>query len=338
LENVTIKDIAQKAGVSHTTVSRALNDSSLISEKTKKAIRDIADKMNYVPNLSAKSLVRVRSYNIGVFFSSLVEATSSDFVYTIIKSVSGNVPTQYSVLFNGIDKLSTSYDVTSANYDGVLVISQRKDDDVLIERIRMAGVPVVVINRKLEDAAIDNVYCDEASGISEAVAYLIANGHRDIAYVKGSESSMSTVRRYEGFIKEMEKQGVLIHEEWVLAGDYSAESGYQGMKKLLQNEPRPTAVMLASDAVAFGAMRAVRELGYHIPRDISLVGFDDGFLAAYSYPPLTSISRPIEKMASEGSKQLLDLIENKEHIPKQICYPVTLSVKASIQRRDDSKT
>ena len=165
--SVTIKDIAQLAHVSHTTVSRALNGSPLVNEETRQKIRLLAESMNYVPNLSAKGLVRVRSYNIGVFFTSLVHATSSDFIYTVIQSVSDCISGSYNVLFNGIDKLADDYRITTANYDGVLLVSQRPEDDVWIQRIQAAGVPLVVINRKLDDKGIKNIYCDEkATGTS----------------------------------------------------------------------------------------------------------------------------------------------------------------------------
>ena len=200
--SVTIKDIAQLAHVSHTTVSRALNGSPLVNEETRQKIRLLAESMNYVPNLSAKGLVRVRSYNIGVFFTSLVHATSSDFIYTVIQSVSDCISGSYNVLFNGIDKLADDYRITTANYDGVLLVSQRPEDDVWIQRIQAAGVPLVVINRKLDDKGIKNIYCDEKAGVQQAVAYLIENGHRDIAYLKGNEESSSTHRRYAGFVDE----------------------------------------------------------------------------------------------------------------------------------------
>ena len=228
--SVTIKDIAQLAHVSHTTVSRALNGSPLVNEETRQKIRLLAESMNYVPNLSAKGLVRVRSYNIGVFFTSLVHATSSDFIYTVIQSVSDCISGSYNVLFNGIDKLTDDYRITTANYDGVLLVSQRPEDDVWIQRIQAAGVPLVVINRKLDDKGIKNIYCDEKAGVQQAVAYLIENGHRDIAYLKGNEESSSTHRRYAGFVDEMEKHHVDIRPEWILSGDYSAESGYRGMQ------------------------------------------------------------------------------------------------------------
>lgn len=335
MSSVTIKDIAAKANVSHTTVSRALNDCPLINAETRKRIHQLARDMNYVPNRSAKGLVRVRSYNIGVFFTSLVRATSSDFIYTIIQHVSANIPGGYNIIFNGIDKLTDSYDISPANYDGVLLVSQNQDDDIWIRRIRQAGVPLVVINRQLQTSGIKNIYCEEKKGVQEAVSYLIENGHREIAYIKGSADSSSTLRRFSGFAEEMERHDLPLRPQYIQSGDYSAESGYKLIQTLLRLDPRPSVVLCASDAVAFGAARAIHELGLHIPRDISLVGFDDGLLAAYSYPPLTSISRPIDQMAAEGARQLLRLIEGETWQPDVLCYPVRLSVKGSVYRLKD---
>ena len=331
MAGVTIKDIAQRANVSHTTVSRALNDNPCINEETRRMIKELAASMNYVPNKSAKSLVDVRSYNIGIFFTSLVKATSSDFIYSIIQNVNESVPPQYTVIYNGIDKLSETYRITRSNYDGVLFVSQNDSDDKWISQIHGAGVPLVVINRKLNHPEIKNIFCEEKDGVEEAVEFLIRNGHRDIAYIKGNEDSASTIRRYSGFAEGMQKYHLEIQEQYIMCGDYSAESGYQCIQRLLRLPKPPSAVICASDAVAFGAARAIREYGLQIPNDISLAGFDDGMLASYSYPQLTSISRPIDKMAMEGIEQLIRLINGEKWSDNIVSYPVKLSVKGSVK-------
>ena len=332
MAGVTIKDIAQRAHMSHTTVSRALNNSPLISEETRKRIQELARAMDYVPNKSAKSLVNVRSYNLGIFFTSLVKATSSDFIYSVMQSVNDSVPELYTVIYNGIDKLSASYRITGANYDGILLISQNSEDDRWIGQICEAGVPLVVVNRELNRPGIKNVFCEEKKGVWEAVKFLSDFGHHKIAYMKGDENSASTIRRFAGFEEGMKHCGIRIRDEYIQYGDYSAESGYQCIQNLIKLPERPTAVICASDAVAFGAARAIREWGLSIPDDISLIGFDDGILASYSYPQLTSISRPIKQMAQEGTSQLLRLINGEEWDQDTISYPVRLSVKGSVKK------
>lgn len=332
MAGVTIKDIANEAHMSHTTVSRALNNSPLISEETRKMIQKLAETMNYVPNKSAKSLVNVRSYNLGIFFTSLVKATSSDFIYSIMQSVNDSVPELYTVIYNGIDKLSANYRITKANYDGILLVSMNHEDDRWIQQICEAGVPLVVINRELSQPGIKNVFCEEKKGVWEAVRFLRDFGHRNIAYIKGDENSASTIRRFAGFEEGMKYYGMEIKKEYIQYGDYSAESGYQCIQNLIKIPERPSAVICASDAVAFGAARAIQEWGLSIPDDISLIGFDDGILASYSYPQITSIGRPIRQMAEEGICQLLRLI-NGEHWDKDtVSYPVKLSVKGSVKR------
>ena len=163
--------------MSHTTVSRALNNSPLISEETRKRIQELARAMDYVPNKSAKSLVNVRSYNLGIFFTSLVKATSSDFIYSVMQSVNDSVPELYTVIYNGIDKLSASYRITGANYDGILLISQNSEDDRWIGQICEAGVPLVVMHRELKALAgnLNVTRCGLGSGwllSAEAAAWV----------------------------------------------------------------------------------------------------------------------------------------------------------------------
>ena len=234
MAGVTIKDIAQRAKVSHTTVSRALNNSPLISEETRKMIQQLAESMDYVPNKSAKSLVNVRSYNIGIFFTSLVRATSSDFIYSVMQSVNDSVPDLYTVIYNGIDKLSAQYRITRANFDGILLISQNDEDDKWIRQICESGVPLVVINRELNQPNIKNVFCEEKKGVREAVKFLSESGHDKIAYIKGDENSASTIRRFAGFREGMENCGITVREEYIQYGDYSAESGYQCIQNLIR--------------------------------------------------------------------------------------------------------
>ncbi|MFU0831472.1 MAG: Transcriptional regulator, LacI family [Oscillospiraceae bacterium] len=329
--SVTIKDIAKRANVSHTTVSRALRNSPLIGEKTRKRIQELAKEMNYVPNMSAKGLVTVRSYNIGLFFTSMFIGTSSDFIFTMIRGISEQISEPYNVVINGLDKMHNRFSVNANNYDGIILVSQSKNDDAFIAHVKQEKIPLVVLNRSPQDEEISCLYCDERMGIKSTVSYLADHGHRKIAFVKGIEGSSSTERRFAGFLDGMKICGLSPEDCPVVQGDYTAKSGYPAMKQILAMNRGVTAVIFTSDAMAYGAMRAIAETGLSVPKDISIIGFDDGDYANNMYPRLTSIARPLELMAETGAKLLLDKIEQKDTETKRICYPVSLSIKDSVK-------
>ncbi len=328
---VTIKDIAAKAGVSHTTVSRAMNDSPLISLETKERIKQIAQEMNYVPNLSAKGLVTVHSYNVGVFFSSLIHATSADFIYTMIKTIGQGIHAPYNVVVNGLDTISENCSVGPSNFDGIILVSQFDSDEAFIQNTKEKGIPLVVINRKTMVPGIQNLYCDETSGVAKAVEFLWQKGHRDIGYIEGDRESASNMRRKMGYEQQMKLQGAAINPEWVRQGDFSVESGYQQANELMKLEKLPTAVICASDAMAIGAMRGFAENGLKVPEDISVIGFDNGILADFSLPSLTSIGRPLEKMGFAAAEILMKMLSDHPAEELRICYDTTLYPKESVK-------
>lgn len=328
---VTIKDIAKIANVSHTTVSRALNDSPLINQKTKEEIQRIAEKLNYVPNLSAKGLVKVQSFNIGLFFTSMVNATSADFIYAVIKSVSETIPKPYHVVINGLD-VDEHIDIASSNYDGIILVSQM-DDDWFIRKVMEAEVPIIVINRKLDTKfPISNIFCDEKRGIQEAVEYLADCGHQMIGFLEGYESSASNIRRKQGFENEMMREGLELKREWVFKGDFSVESGYRIGDDIAKLTERPTAIICASDAMAVGLMRRLIEMKIRIPDDISIIGFDNGTLSNYSTPSLSSIERPIETMAKSASELLINTINGIVREKQIIQFPTNFYPKESVKK------
>lgn len=328
---VTIKDIAAKANVSHTTVSRALNDSPLISPETKERIKQIAQEMNYVPNLSAKGLVTVHSYNIGVFFSSLIHATSADFIYTMIKTIGQGIRPPYNVVVNGLDTISESCGIGPSNFDGIILVSQFESDEGFIQNAKENGIPMVVINRKTSVAGIPNLYCDETSGVAKAVEFLWEKGHRKIGYIEGDQASASNMRRKMGYEQQMKRQGLTVNPEWVRQGDFSVESGYEQANELMQQKELPTAVICASDAMAIGAMRGFAENGLTVPDDISVIGFDNGILAGFSLPSLSSIGRPLEKMGAAAAQILMKMLNNEPVEEMRICYDTTLYPKESVK-------
>ena len=332
---VTIKDIAKVAGVSHTTVSRALNDSSLIKIETRQRIQAIAKDLHYVPNVNARSLVNQKNYMIGLFFSSIRQGTSSNFLVDTITEIHSVLEEQYTLSVQGIDEIEHLEHINFQRYDAVLVMSQSDSDQAFIMELKKQPFPFVVVNRDLSDDTIINVVADDQKGVQLAIEYGISMNHKKIAYIGGREDFRSANERREAVIETLEAHHLSIDPDFFLAGDYSMASGFQKMQELLQMDKQPTLVFCANDDMAIGAMRAIHEAGLKIPEDFSLIGFDDAPVTAFLEPPLTSVHKSLKKMTKIGMEMLLDAIAGKELSHKKIEIPTSLIKRKSVQKRSN---
>ncbi|MGC6769174.1 LacI family DNA-binding transcriptional regulator [Enterococcus sp. LJL51] len=327
---VTIKDIAKTAGVSHTTVSRALNNNPLIKLETRKKIKKIAEEMNYVPNFNAKSLVNQKNYMVGLFFSSIDQGTSSSFLVDVITGIHAVLDESYSLSVEGIDEIRALEQINFQRYDGIIIMSQSDHDEAFIDFVKQQNIPFVVLNRPLEDSDIINVLANDAEGVTEAIDYAIQLGHERIAYIGGKDDFRSSNERKQGLIISMKKNQLPINEDYFFKGDYSIESGFEEMQNILQLSPLPSLVFCANDDMAIGAMRAAAEQGYQVPKDISLIGFDDSKLVAYLNPPLTTVHKPVKKISRTGTELLLRMIDGEDISPKQYRVKTHLQVRQSV--------
>jgi LacI family transcriptional regulator len=329
--SVTIKDIAKLAGVSHTTVSRALNDSPLISESTKTKIKTIAESLNYTPNYSARSLVLDRSYNIGLFFSTINEGTSSSFFYEVVKGVNNVVHNRFKLIVSGIDEYADFNAINKKQFDGIIIMSQSTKDDHFIYNVIDKNIPLVVLNREIQDAQVINIISDDRSGVQNAVEYLISEGHRNIALIEGKEGFKSTYERKEGYMKALINHNIPIHKDYMVEGKYDMESGYWSMKQLLNHTNVPTAVFCSNDDMAVGAIKAIVEEGLKVPEDISIIGFDDNVFSSFLSPALTTVKKPIEDISIMGTTKLLKLIAGENLERETIYVPTELKIRETIK-------
>lgn len=307
---ITIKDLAKLANVSHTTVSRALNDSPLIHKDTKRKIKALAKEMNYIPNINAKSLVLHRSYNIGLFFSTLKEGTSAAFLRDVVRGVNDIVKDRYNIIVKGIDDYDHHFQaITRRAFDGIIVMSQSASDNAFIEYVMAQNIPQVVLNRRVEYSGVSNILSDDYQGVFKMCEHMIEQGHRHIALIEGREGFQSTVERSRGYTDALRKHGLAVKPSYRVKGNYDVESGYTAMRRLLQLPEQPTAVFCSNDEMAVGAIKAVQEHGLSIPDDISIAGFDDNVFSAFLNPALTTVKRPIEQLSQEGAKKLVQLLE-----------------------------
>lgn len=331
MSSVTIKDIAKLAGVSHTTVSRALNDSPLINPETKERIKAIAGSLQYTPNYSARSLVLDRSYNLGLFFSTLHTGTSAGFLYEAIKGVNDVIKDEYNLIVRGIDDYKSFHQVNRKSFDGIIVMSQSASDQPFIEYAAEKGIPLVVLNREIEHVQVMNFVPDDQNGAFRMTEYLIKQGHRRIAIIEGKEGFKSTQSRRDGYLEALKKYNVEFSEAMSAQGNYDLESGHAAMNRLLDLPERPTAVFCCNDDMALGAVKAVTERGLTVPDDLSVVGFDDHLFSAFMTPALTTVRRPIEEMSRAGAEKLLAFIESKQLENETVYFHTELVTRDSVK-------
>lgn len=327
--SATIKDIAKVAGVSHMTVSRALNGSDAVTDETRERVLKIAAELNYRPNLQARSLVMNRKYSIGVVFSTLSSAAPS-FMQACLNGIYQTLAKDYNLVIKDLERGLEHFNLSRV--DGIIFVSQQEGDDKFIDFALAQGTKLVVINRKVDRTALINVTADEISGAELAVNFLIAHGCRKIALINGPSKIQSSVDRQLGYQQALSMHGMSVINDWVQDGKFSIQGGYDAMNLLLQHKNNlPDGVFCANDEMAFGALKAINEAGLNVPKDIAIIGFNDSEMCQFTTPALTTIRKPIEEMARLGAEALFALI-NQKHINSTVHQIATeLVIRASVR-------
>jgi len=319
--------------VSHTTVSRSLNNSPLISKETKEKVKDIARKHNYRPNVNARSLVLSKSYNVGLFFSTLKTGTTANFFLNAVRGANSIIRGHYKLAVEAIDDLEDFHQISKKYFDGIIVMSQSPNDDEFIAHVISEEIPLVVMNREIIGQKVTTVLSDDFKGAYDITKYLIDCGHREIAIIEGKPEFRSTSKRKQGFLTAHHDAGLIFNQAFAVQGKYDVESGYHAMQQILDHSEHPTAVFCSNDEMALGAMKAIKQQEIVMPDSISLAGFDDMGFTAYLTPALSTVMRPIEEMSREGTQILLNKIERTEENDFSIIHLDTkLIIRDSIKK------
>jgi len=334
-KRVTSQDVARLAGVSRTTVSLVLNNvpNSGIPLETRKRVLDAARQLNYYPNAAARSLVSQRTMTLGLLLCQSPEQVFADpFLPQALQGISSVAqPAGYRLLLETVNGPGTGEYLTlvrEKRIDGLILSGPRSDDNALLTLWR-EGFPVVLWGH-LPDTDIPFVDVDNVRAAYMAVEHLIRLGHRRIALITYAPLDYTSSRaRWEGYRRALADYHVTLDPDLVAYGAFREESGEEAMERLLSLDPRPTAVFAASDAVALGAMMAIRRWGLRIPDDIALVGFDDIPLAGYVDPPLTTVRLPAFDIGRKAAQLLVDLVEGRPPGTTRMLLETTLVVRAS---------
>jgi DNA-binding LacI/PurR family transcriptional regulator len=335
-KKVTSQMVAERAGVSRTTVSFVLNkvEGIQISEETRLRVLKAARDLGYVPNASAQALVGQRTKIIGLVLTRSPSHITSDAFLTQVLNGLMEVTRRHKMrlLLEVVEDLHHREAYMelawSKRIDGILLSGPRFDDEAL-HALEEDGFPAVLLGQ-LPGSSFPSVDVDNTAAAEKAVAHLVRLGHRRIACITHAQPQYTTTnQRLEGYHKALAAAGIPYDEELVRYGDFSPESGYQEMVSLLAGDKHIDAVFAASDVVAMGVMGAIREAGLSIPGDIAVVGFDDVPMARYVDPPLTTIHLPAIELARTAGEMIIPLTDGHQPEKTHVVLDTELVVRKS---------
>ncbi len=318
--SVTIYDVAKKAGVSIATVSRVLNKSSAVSDRTRRQVEEAIEELNYAPNFIASALTKKSTLTLGLlipditnpFFSELargVEDASNDFGFNIIIC-----NTDYS-----LEKEATYISLLKQkSVDGFIISTAYYNDKNIIELLK-DNVPLVLLGRDID--------CSE-----EYPKHLIDLGHEKIACLLGPAKIKVNLEREKGYLKAMKEAKLKVYKEILTHGDFKLEFGYKEALRIFKGSIRPTAFVTGNDLTALGVMRALKTIGLSVPRDVSVVGYDNIILAEMSDPPLTTVNQQMQKMGYLATELLIKRIKGERNAGKKVVLDINLVVRKSTSK------
>jgi len=333
--SVTIRDVAALAGVSHQTVSRVINRVERVNPETRERVEAAIEALGYTPNAIARFMSRGRTHILACFspnltdftFASLIEGAESEarqHGYFVI-TASASDADAFKLL---VDQL-----ISTRQVEGLIVINPYADERY---KALPARVSTVFLGARPRQGCTDAVYLDEETAGSIATQHLIHLGHRCIVHLTGPRSEDCTQDRYSGYISGLSDYGLHPEPNWILEGDWSATSGYQAVQLWLSQNIPFTAIFAQNDRMAVGAIRALREAGRDVPRDVSVIGFDDMPLASYFDPALTTMRQDICYSGVQAARLLVQRVETPDAPFQVVHVPAELIIRGStapIERR-----
>lgn len=332
---LNLEDIAKKAGVSRSTVSRVINNEPYVSARTRARVLAVIEEVGYSPNPGARMLVTRRTQVIGVVIPQSLTVVFEDPYYfpALLQGITETAQKQdYAVLLfvgQSDENEQQLYERILQNrlMDG-LVIASATQDTGITRRLLDHHIPFVMVERPATyESEISYVSIDNLMAAQDAVNHLLNQGRRRIGHITGSLNNSDALDRIQGYKLALRGAGIKVDPKLIVEGHFSSRSGYLGMKTLAAR--KVDAVFAASDTTALGALKALNEMGLRVPEDVALVGFDDLPRALEMTPQLTTIRQPIQRKGTLATELLLDLLDEKIQGPKHVLLPTQLVIRAS---------
>ncbi|MFB5678139.1 LacI family DNA-binding transcriptional regulator [Paenibacillus terreus] len=310
----SIKDVAQRAGVSVTSVSRVLNGEKYVSKALLEKVNRVIEELNYSPSHIARSLKSQKTSIIGIIVPNLTNQFSSTILSNIEETASAK---GYNLLVGNIaesleKELKYLRIFQNMRVDGIIVMHQKFDDRIL-DFFAGASMPILFSSVKAPSSTYLSVMIDDYQAAFDTTEHLIQTGHVNVAYLGGDlDDITSGLNRYRGFLDAMKKHGLEQDERFVKFGDYKLPSGHRLMEEIIRQDELPTVVFAASDDMAVGALNCALDYGLQVPKDISIVGFDGSRITELVRPAITSMEQPVEELGRKSVDYMHQLIVNPE--------------------------
>jgi len=328
---VTLKDVARQAGVSVATASRALGGYGYVSPETRSKVLRAARLLDYHPNALARSMVKKRTHTLGV----VVSDNANPFFAAVVRGIEDVVHRHgYAVILCNADEDPEKEEMylrilREKRVDGLLLAPSGEAGRFLRAWAR-EGLPLVLIDRKIEGIAADAVIVDNRSGAKEAVAHLIGLGHRRIGTICGPQQVYTGFERLQGYLEALREARIPVEKDLIREGNFKQDSGYRLAREFLEMDDPPTALFVANNLMTIGALLALREAGVRIPQDMAVVGFDDMEWASILTPPLTAVAQPAYALGANAAQLLIQrLLRGPSPQPQEIVLKTRLVVRES---------
>ncbi len=324
LKKTSIKDIAKKAGVAISTVSHVINKTKYVSEKTREKVNAAIQELDYRPNIIARGLRTKSIRTIGILLPDIAQP----FFAQVLRGIEEAARLRNYTLIIGC----TFYDICEEERQMNSMLDQSIDGIIFfcgydlyahIKKVHDSNIPVVVLDREIDDSEIPSVLVNNFTAMESAVQYLYDLGHRRIGFITFPFENQTTIRRrYEGYCSALKKNGLKYNPDYVIIDDLlrldELKGTYAVIKQKVEEEKIPTAYVTLADFLAIGAIKALKEVGLSVPDDISVMGYNDEVICAFSEPSLTTVKQPKKLMGETAANLLIDIIERKKIVNKNI--------------------
>jgi len=310
---ITIHDVAKMAGTSTATVSHVINGTRFVSDELQKKVREAMKELNYKPNMMARGLKGGSMKTIGVIVPDCTNTFFSEISRAIDRCCFAK---GYNIILcntdNDIKQQSSYCDMLiSKMVDGVIMISSDNSDDD-INKLIEASIPVVIADRTVNHKDVDNIIVNNEKGGYDATKYLISLGYTKIACIGGPTFISSSNQRIEGYRKALKESGIEINEDYISHGDFHFAGGNKSVSDYMNLKDRPEAVFATNDMMALGFIDGLKSLKMEVPKDVSVIGFDDVQLARITTPKLTTIAQPLNELAQKATDLILNKVEKTD--------------------------
>jgi len=324
--NISIEDVARASGVSITTVSRVINKAKTVKDANRVKVMSAVKELKFQPSIFAQRLATGKSNVVALVIPRYEGVFYSFYALELIRGVGTMCE---ALKLDLLLHLTDAHTPLSFRGVGGIIFSDIIGNRAQLEDSLAKGIPCVVANFYVDDLDVSCIAIDNAGGAENAVNYLIQLGHKKIAHITGDVMTQAAAKRLEGYKHALEKNNIKIREDYIFHTDYSRGQARTAAESLIKASDPATAVFVASDSMALEVMAVARELGKDIPRDLSIVGFDDNPSGLYGPVGLTTVRQPLIRMAEESVKELNRLIALKKNAPKKILLPAELVIRES---------